>query len=209
MCNDAEDDRIAAMYLLIDNYDSFAHNLARYFMCAGITVDIRRNDQVSLDEIDEMNPEAIILSPGPCTPSEAGLCIQIIQAFGTHIPILGICLGHQAIGEAFGTGASKTQHLMHGKASPIHHDNSGIFTNLPNPFDAGRYHSLIIQPDENSPLKITAHTNHGIVMGVQHQTYPTYGVQFHPESILTPQGENLIYNFIDIVRAWNQEKKAA
>lgn len=194
------------MYLLIDNYDSFAHNLARYFICQDIETDVRRNDQITLDEIETINPEAIILSPGPCTPAEAGLCIEIVKSYGARIPLLGICLGHQAIGEAYGTPAHTTDHLCHGKASDISHDGMGLFHDLPNPMQAGRYHSLIIEPDQNNPLQVTAKTTDGLIMGVQHKEHPVYGVQFHPESILTPQGDKLIYNFIRIVKDWHKDQ---
>ena len=190
------------MILLIDNYDSFVHNLARYFTLAGWETRIARNDAITLEEIEALQPQAIALSPGPCTPREAGICIPLIQRFAPSIPILGVCLGHQAIGEAFGGQTMRARRPVHGKASLISHTGEGIFSGLPTPLRAGRYHSLISEIPQNSPLAITATSEDGAIMGFAHQDYPTYGVQFHPESILTEHGMEMIENFSLLARAW-------
>ena len=185
------------MILLIDNYDSFVHNLARYVRELGFTADVQRNDALTLAQIGELNPSHIILSPGPCTPNEAGITLDVISHFSKHIPILGVCLGHQAIGQAFGGDVVQAKHPTHGKASLIHHDQKGIFQNLPTPIKAARYHSLSVsQTTLPTCLNITATTDDGEIMGLQHQTYPTVGVQFHPESILTEHGHQLLLNFL-------------
>jgi para-aminobenzoate synthetase component II len=185
------------MLLVIDNYDSFTYNLVQYLGEMGAEMVIHRNDQITLSEIEAMRPEKIVISPGPCTPKEAGISIDLIRKFASQIPILGVCLGHQAIGEAFGGEVIRASRLMHGKTSMIEHDGRSIYHQLPNPFEATRYHSLIIRresmPDD---LKITAWTKEGEVMGVRHKSFPIEGVQFHPESILTQVGKDLLKNFL-------------
>jgi anthranilate synthase/aminodeoxychorismate synthase-like glutamine amidotransferase len=185
------------MLLLIDNYDSFTYNLYQYLSELGADVQVRRNDQVSIGEIESMSPDHIVISPGPCTPSEAGLSCQIIEAFGPNTPVLGVCLGHQAIGQTYGGRVLQAPEPMHGKTSLMYHEGQGVFRNLPLPFEANRYHSLIVErstlPDE---LEITAETADGLIMGIRHCTYPVEGVQFHPESIMTPIGKDLLRNFL-------------
>jgi len=187
------------MTLLIDNYDSFTFNLAQYLGQMGENVEIRRNDQITLDEIEELHPERIIISPGPCTPKEAGISVPLIQRFAGKIPILGVCLGHQAIGAAFGGRVVRAKKLMHGKTSEIKHDSKTIFRGLPQPFVATRYHSLIV--DRKSlprALEISAETDDGIIMGLRHRKLRIEGVQFHPESVLTDAGFQLLKNFLTI-----------
>ena len=187
------------MILLIDNYDSFTFNLAQYLGQMGENVEIRRNDQITLDEIEELHPERIIISPGPCTPKEAGISVPLIQRFAGKIPILGVCLGHQAIGAAFGGRVVRAKKLMHGKTSEIKHDSKTIFRGLPQPFVATRYHSLIV--DRKSlprALEISAETDDGIIMGLRHRKLRIEGVQFHPESVLTDAGFQLLKNFLTI-----------
>jgi anthranilate synthase/aminodeoxychorismate synthase-like glutamine amidotransferase len=184
--------------LLIDNYDSFTYNLYQYLCELGAEVEVRRNDEVTLDEIEAMAPEKIVLSPGPCTPREAGISVDVIKRFGEGTPILGVCLGHQCIGEAYGGVVDKAGEIVHGKTSAIHHRSQGVFGGLPEPFDAIRYHSLVITKDSVPDcLEVTAWTDSGLVMGVKHKTYPVQGVQFHPESILTPVGKDLLKNFLE------------
>jgi anthranilate synthase/aminodeoxychorismate synthase-like glutamine amidotransferase len=184
--------------LVVDNYDSFTYNLVQYLGELGADVEVRRNDAVTLDEIAARKPDAIVLSPGPCTPKEAGISVPIIERFAGEIPILGVCLGHQAIGAALGGNIVRAPRIMHGKTSPIHHDGRGVFRDLPDPFDATRYHSLVIEreslPDE---LEVTAWTAEGEIMGVRHRHLALEGVQFHPESILTLEGKKLLQNFLD------------
>ncbi len=187
------------MILMIDNFDSFTYNLVQYLGEMGCDLQVRRNDEISVEEIRELNPEKIIISPGPCSPNEAGVSVDVIREFGGKIPILGVCLGHQAIGAALGGNIVRAQSLMHGKTSPITHDGQGVFQNLPSPFDGTRYHSLVIEretlPDE---LEITAQTADGEIMGVRHKTWKLEGVQFHPESILTGEnGRELLRNFVE------------
>jgi anthranilate synthase/aminodeoxychorismate synthase-like glutamine amidotransferase len=186
------------MLLLIDNYDSFTYNLYQYLSESGTEVEVRRNDQVTLDEIAAMQPERIVISPGPCTPNEAGLSCEIIAAFGPCIPILGVCLGHQAIGQVYGGRVIRAPEPMHGKTSLIYHHGEGVFRSLPAPFAANRYHSLIVD-GTNLPqeLEITAKTDDGLIMGLRHRSYPVEGVQFHPESIMTPVGKDLLHNFLE------------
>jgi para-aminobenzoate synthetase component II len=187
------------MILLIDNYDSFTFNLAQYLGQMGQNVQIHRNDQITLDEIEELHPERIIISPGPCTPKEAGISVPLIQRFAGKIPILGVCLGHQAIGAAFGGRVVRAKKLMHGKTSEIKHDSKTIFRGLPQPFVATRYHSLIV--DRKSlprALEISAETDDGIIMGLRHRKLGVEGVQFHPESVLTDAGFQLLKNFLTI-----------
>lgn len=196
------------MILLIDNYDSFVHNLARHMVLAGWETLIARNDKISISDIKTMKPEAIILSPGPCTPLEAGICMKAVKTF-THIPILGICLGHQCIGEVYGMPTRRTPTPMHGRASAITHNGDEIFTNVPETFEAGRYHSLEIENAGETTLAVIARTQNNDIMAVKHKTHPTYGLQFHPESILTPSGMQIIQNFSSLARAWNVRRLAA
>jgi anthranilate synthase/aminodeoxychorismate synthase-like glutamine amidotransferase len=187
------------MILMIDNYDSFTYNLVQYVAQMGADVRVFRNDQIGLDEIEKMGPEAILLSPGPCSPKEAGITVGVIRAFYQKVPILGVCLGHQAIGYAFGGRVVRAGRVMHGKTSPILNDGKTIFQGLPNPFVAGRYHSLIVEK-ESMPdcLMVTAQTEEGEIMGIRHRQYPVEGIQFHPESILTPTGKRIIRNFLEM-----------
>ena len=185
------------MLLMIDNYDSFTYNLVQYLRELGAEVEVRRNDRITLEEIRAMRPERIVLSPGPCTPAEAGICCDLVRAFGATTPLLGVCLGHQCIGAAYGGRIVRAARLMHGKTSPIRHDGQTLFDGLPNPFEATRYHSLLIER-ESLPacLTISAETAEGEIMGVRHRTDPVEGVQFHPESILTQAGKALLRNFL-------------
>ncbi|ABK61089.1 MULTISPECIES: anthranilate synthase component II [Clostridium] len=184
------------MILMIDNYDSFTYNLVQYLKCLKEDVLIYRNDSITLDEIEKLNPDMIVLSPGPCTPKESGICKDIIKSFKT-IPILGICLGHQTIGYCFGANVVKANEPVHGKVSPIIHKNTGVFRNLPNPLKVTRYHSLIIER-ESLPdfLEVTAETDKGEIMGIRHKEYLIEGVQFHPESILSECGMDILKNFL-------------
>ena len=185
------------MLLLIDNYDSFTYNLYQYLAELGAEVVVRRNDQVTLDEIESMQPKQIVISPGPCTPNEAGLSCAIIEAFGSRIPLLGVCLGHQALGQVFGGRVVRAPLPMHGKTSLMYHQGQGVFRNLPQPFEANRYHSLIVERDTlPETLEITAETDDGLIIGLRHRSFPVEGVQFHPESIMTPVGKELLGNFL-------------
>lgn len=185
------------MILVIDNYDSFTYNLVQYLGELDQSLEVRRNDEISISEIEAMKPSRIVISPGPGVPRDAGISIELIRKFSGKIPILGVCLGHQAIGEAFGGEVVRAPRLMHGKTSPVHHDGKTIFKGLPNPFEATRYHSLIIRR-ETLPdcLEISAETSEKEIMGVRHKEYPVEGVQFHPESILTKCGKDLLSNFL-------------
>ncbi|MDR3631360.1 MAG: aminodeoxychorismate/anthranilate synthase component II [Desulfocapsaceae bacterium] len=191
------------MIVIIDNYDSFTYNIVQTIAAncirEGRKADIRvfRNDAISIAEIEAMNPDRLLVSPGPCTPAEAGISIEAIRHFGGRIPVLGVCLGHQSIGEAFGGRTVRAGRIMHGKTSPMHHDGRGIFTSLPNPFDGMRYHSLVIE-EQGMPdcLVVTARTDQGELMGVRHRSLMVEGVQFHPESIMTPAGITLLQNFM-------------
>lgn len=187
------------MILIIDNYDSFTYNLYQYIGEMVKKVEVYRNDKLTIKEIEEMSPEKIIISPGPCTPSEAGISIDVIKYFADKIPILGVCLGHQAIGVAFGGRIIRSYEIMHGKTSLIYHDGKTIFTGLPNPFEATRYHSLIVEK-ETLPdcLIVSAWTLNGIIMGIRHKEFKVEGVQFHPESILTKVGKDLLKNFLKL-----------
>ena len=186
------------MLLLIDNYDSFTYNLYQYLSEMGANVQVRRNDVVTLDEIEVMQPEQIVISPGPCTPHEAGISCQVIATFGPRIPLLGVCLGHQAIGQVYGGQVVRAPEPMHGKTSLMYHQGQGVFRNLPVPFEANRYHSLLVERSTlPAELAITAETADGLVMGLRHRTYPVEGVQFHPESIMTPVGKDLLRNFLN------------
>ena len=189
-----------------DNYDSFVHNLARYVEQAGHETKILRNDEINVDEIKALHPEAIIISPGPKTPKDAGICIELVKKLGSTIPILGVCLGHQVIGEAM-DGITIRHEPTHGKSTKIHHNRHDLFEGLPNPLTVGRYHSLIIQTP-HPELEITAVDEQDTPMAIQHTIFPLFGVQFHPESILTPEGLQIIQNFSDIVKQWNKEKAA-
>lgn len=185
------------MILMIDNYDSFTYNLVQYLGAMGETIRVYRNDQITLEEIEALNPDHIIISPGPCTPNEAGISLAAIKHFAGKIPILGVCLGHQAIGQAFGGEVVRASRLMHGKTSLIYHDNRGIFQNIQNPVIATRYHSLTVHK-ETLPacLEVSAVTDCGELMGLRHKVFPIEGVQFHPESILTEQGMDMLRNFV-------------
>ncbi len=187
------------MLIVIDNYDSFTYNLVQYLGELGQDIRVYRNDKITLKEIESLKPEKIVISPGPCTPKEAGISVDLIKQFAGKIPILGVCLGHQSIGYALGGEIIHAKKLMHGKTSMINHDGKTIFKNLPNPFEATRYHSLVIEresiPDE---LEISAETDDGEIMGVRHKEYIIEGVQFHPESILTKAGKDLLRNFLEL-----------
>lgn len=187
------------MLLVIDNYDSFTYNLAQYLLELKQDLDIRRNDKITVDQIRELNPAAVVISPGPCTPNEAGVSLGLIEQLAPSTPILGVCLGHQCIGQAFGGNVVRAPELMHGKTSQIHHDGGTIFEDLPMPFEATRYHSLIVDretlPDS---LEVCAETDDGLIMGLRHKEYAVHGVQFHPESILTPTGKDLLRNYLKL-----------
>jgi anthranilate synthase component 2 len=186
------------MLLMIDNYDSFTYNLVQYFGELGEEVAVYRNDEIALDEVARLKPARIVVSPGPCTPNEAGISVPLIKRFAGEIPVLGVCLGHQSIGQAFGGRIVHAKQLMHGKTSAIRHNDAGVFKGLPNPFQATRYHSLVIER-ESLPdcFEITAWTDDGEIMGVRHKTLAVEGVQFHPESILTEHGHKLLRNFLE------------
>ena len=187
------------MLLMIDNYDSFTYNLVQYFGELGEEVRVFRNDRITLEEIKTMGPERIVVSPGPCSPEEAGISVAAIRHFAGKIPILGVCLGHQAIGAAFCGKVIRSSHLMHGKTSPIHHDGKGLFSGLPNPFEATRYHSLIVERSTLPEcLEMTAWVAEGEIMGIRHRELPLWGVQFHPESILTVGGMEILRNFLEM-----------
>ncbi len=185
------------MLLLIDNYDSFTYNLYQYLSELGAEVEVVRNDETGLEEIEALAPERIVISPGPRTPKEAGISSDVIRRFGERIPTLGVCLGHQCIGDAYGGRVSGAGEIVHGKTSVIHHDGRGVFQGLPNPFEAIRYHSLAIEPATVPDcLEVTAKTEKGVIMGVRHKQHPVEGIQFHPESILTEVGKDLLRNFL-------------
>src|SRR5215475_3054362 len=185
------------MLLLIDNYDSFSYNLAQYFGELGCTLRVKRNDEISLDEINALAPTHICISPGPCTPREAGISKDLVLRFGAKIPILGVCLGHQCIAEAYGGKIARASILMHGKSSKIRHNGSGLFADLPTPFEAGRYHSLVVERNSfPTCLQIIAESEDGEIMALRHREFPVYGVQFHPESVLTRDGKKLLARFL-------------
>jgi len=190
------------MLLVIDNYDSFTYNLVQYLGELGVEMRVARNDEIALDQIRALRPDRLLISPGPCSPKEAGLSNEIIRVFGPTIPTLGVCLGHQCIGHVFGGDIVRADRLMHGKTSPIYHNGKDLFAGMPNPFTATRYHSLIIRRDTlPSCLEITAETRpEGEIMGVRHKTLPIWGVQFHPESILTQDGKRILVNFLSLTR---------
>ena len=187
------------MILVIDNYDSFTFNLVQYLWELGASVEVFRNDKIDIAGIRDRRPEALVLSPGPCTPSEAGVCVPAISELSGAIPILGVCLGHQAIGQAFGGRVVRAKRVMHGKTSPIQHDGSGIFSGVRAPLEGGRYHSLVVERDSLPPiLRITASSQDDEeIMAIAHREHPTVGVQFHPESVLTPEGKKLLANFLE------------
>jgi anthranilate synthase component 2 len=185
------------MLLMIDNYDSFTYNLVQYFGELGEDVVVHRNDEITLDAIEALHPDRIVISPGPCTPNEAGVSVPLIERFAGKIPILGVCLGHQSIGQAFGGKIVRAKNVMHGKNSAITHGDEGVFHDLPSPLSATRYHSLVIERDSlPACLEVTAESEDGEIMGVRHRTLPVEGVQFHPESILTRSGKDLLRNFV-------------
>jgi anthranilate synthase/aminodeoxychorismate synthase-like glutamine amidotransferase len=187
------------MILVIDNYDSFTYNLVQYLGEMQVRMDISRNDQISIAQIHEINPDRILISPGPCSPKESGLSNDIIRTFGPRVPLLGVCLGHQCIGHVFGAEVVVNYRMMHGKTSPIRHNGRELFRGMPDPFAATRYHSLVIKRDTVPDcLEITAETAEGEIMGVRHETFPIWGVQFHPESILTENGRQILQNFLSL-----------
>jgi len=186
------------MIAMIDNYDSFTYNLVQYLGELGAELCVFRNDAVSVEELDALSPSHIVISPGPGTPKEAGVSKEVIRKLGPRCPVLGVCLGHQCIGEVFGGRVVRAGRLMHGKTSAIHHYGRDLFLGLPKPFEATRYHSLIVEEPLPEQLKVTAFTQEGELMGLQHREYPIYGVQFHPESILTPQGKQILHNFLAV-----------
>ena len=187
------------MLLLLDNYDSFTYNLVQHFGELGCEPVVRRNDAISLDEIAKLKPTHICISPGPGRPAEAGISEEVVRRFAPSVPLLGVCLGHQCIAEVFGGQVVRAERLMHGKTSEIHHDGSGVFAGLPNPFSATRYHSLIVAPETlPNELAVSARTAEGEIMGLQHREFPLHGVQFHPESILTALGKKLLANFLTL-----------
>lgn len=187
------------MLLVIDNYDSFTYNLVQYFGELGADPLVKRNDAITLEEVEKMRPHKIVISPGPGRPAEAGVSMELIRKFGEKVPILGVCLGHQCMGEVYGGKVVRAGRLMHGKTSPIQHDGKGVFRGLPNPFEATRYHSLMVeQSSVPSCLEVCAETAEGEIMGLRHRKYPVHGVQFHPESILSKEGKDLLANFLKI-----------
>ena len=187
---------------MIDNYDSFTYNLYQYLCELGAEVEVARNDKISVEEIQDMSPDGIIISPGPSTPLEAGISNDVIRQFGPTVPILGVCLGHQCIGYVYGAKVGRADEIRHGKTSMVNHNGAGVLAGLPNPFEAIRYHSLVVFPETlPDTLEITAKTDNGLIMGLRHKEHPVEGVQFHPESILTPDGKHLLQNFLDQVSA--------
>ncbi len=192
------------MYILIDNYDSFTYNLFHYLGSFGVEVVVRRNDAVSVEEVLAWKPDAIVISPGPCDPDRAGICLELIRRAAGHVPVLGVCLGHQSIGQVFGGRVVRAPKPMHGKMSSITHRGEGLFATLPSPFRATRYHSLMVEPTElPEDLEVTATSEDGVIQGLQHRKWPIYGVQFHPESIETEHGMQIIGNFFDLARRSN------
>lgn len=185
------------MIVVIDNYDSFTYNLVQYLGELGAEIAVFRNDQVTLEEIQALNPDQIVISPGPGDPDDGGISQDVIRAFGPTTPILGVCLGHQCMGAVYGGNVTRAPRLMHGKTSPVYHNGRGLFTGIPSPFNATRYHSLIVEEPLPDSLQVTAFTSEGEVMALQHKEYPVVGVQFHPESILTEHGKRILQNFLD------------
>tara|TARA_R110002020_G_scaffold97009_4_gene231775 strand:+ start:271 stop:870 length:600 start_codon:yes stop_codon:yes gene_type:complete len=195
--------------LVIDNYDSFTYNLVHFLGELGADITVVRNDKITLEDLAAMAPEAIVLSPGPCTPTEAGICLAVIDRFKAEIPMLGVCLGHQAIGQAMGGDVIRAPHLVHGKTSMISHSGKGLFRGLNAGFEATRYHSLIVRAETlPTSLEVTATTDDGLIMGMQHTSLPLHGVQFHPESIASENGHALLQNFLNIARDFNQKRAA-
>ncbi|MCB1442779.1 MAG: aminodeoxychorismate/anthranilate synthase component II [Methyloceanibacter sp.] len=189
------------MLTLIDNYDSFTYNLVHFLGELGAETQVYRNDKVTVDKVLAERPEAIVLSPGPCDPDRAGICLELVRRAGPEVPILGVCLGHQTIGQVYGGKVVRAPYLMHGKLSKVHHTGKGIFQGLPQDFSATRYHSLVVDPETlPAELEVTAETADGIIMGMQHTRYPVHGVQFHPESIASEHGHRLLANFLDLAR---------
>ncbi len=192
--------------LMIDNYDSFTYNLVQALLVLGADVTVRTNDEISVDEAVDFGPTHVVISPGPGRPEEAGVSVEVIRSFARRVPVLGVCLGHQALAVAFDSTVGAAQSLMHGKPSPVYHDRRTIYEGLPNPFTAGRYHSLAVLEDELSPeLVITSYTSEGEIMGLRHRELPLEGVQFHPESLLTPVGDRLLMNFLQLLPAKQPE----
>ena len=195
--------------LVIDNYDSFTYNLVHFLGELGANVIVRRNDKITVDEVLEMDPDAIVISPGPCTPNEAGICLDLIDKAGPEIPILGVCLGYQAMGQAYGGTVNRAPTLMHGKLSEIHHTGRGVFRGINGNFQATRYHSLQVDPKTMPDvLEVTATADDGVIMGAMHRSYPVHGVEFHPESIASEHGHLILKNFLDIAEAWNKRHRA-
>ena len=192
------------MLLLIDNYDSFTYNLVHFLGELGAEVKVVRNDKITADEALAMKPEAIVLSPGPCDPDKAGICLELVEKAAGEVPIMGVCLGHQTIGQIYGGDVVRAPTLMHGKMSTVHHDGKGVFKGLNKDFEATRYHSLVVDPATlPDSLEVTARTDDGIIMGLQHKTHPVHGVQFHPESIASEHGHALLKNFLDMAAEFN------
>jgi anthranilate synthase component 2 len=197
------------MILLIDNYDSFTFNLVHFLGELGAVCDVRRNDALTPEQALALDPEAIVLSPGPCSPNEAGICCDLIRAAAGRVALLGVCLGHQAIGQVFGAEVVRAPKPMHGKVSPVFHNGTDVFAGLPSPFNATRYHSLTVRPESFSDqLQVTARTEDGVIMGLRHKVYPVFGVQFHPESIASEHGHRLLANFLDLAHGRNQPAAA-
>jgi len=195
--------------LVIDNYDSFTYNLVHFLGELGTESTVKRNDKITLDEVAALSPEAIVLSPGPATPDTAGICLPLIARFASTTPILGVCLGHQALGQSFGGDVIRAPQLMHGKTSAINHTGKGLFRGLNSGFEATRYHSLIVKPETlPATLEVTASTDDGLIMGMQHRNYPSHGVQFHPESIASENGHAILQNFLNLARDFNLRKAA-
>jgi anthranilate synthase/aminodeoxychorismate synthase-like glutamine amidotransferase len=191
------------LILVIDNYDSFTYNLVQYLGELGAEVVVKRNDEVTVDQIGEMDPDGLVLSPGPCAPAQAGITVPAIQRYGQHIPTLGVCLGHQAIGEAYGGEVVRAGKVMHGKTSQIQHDGKGVFAGIPSPMEVMRYHSLVVEPSslpECLEVVAVAANNPSEIHGVRHKSHPVYGVQFHPESVMTPHGKQLLKNFLELTK---------
>jgi anthranilate synthase component 2 len=194
--------------LVVDNYDSFTYNLVHFLGELGAELVVRRNDKISVDDVLAMDPEGIVISPGPCTPNEAGICLPLIERAGPRIPIFGVCLGHQAIGQVYGGTVVRAPRLMHGKLSQIRHTRRSVFRGINGPFQATRYHSLTIAPASlPSVLEVTANADDDVIMGVMHRSLPVHGVQFHPESIASENGHQILKNFLDIAAAWNERNR--
>ncbi len=196
--------------VLIDNYDSFTWNLVHYLGELGAQVDVVRNDQITSQQVLARQPDAIVLSPGPCTPNEAGICLDLIEKASSTIPMFGVCLGHQAMGQVFGGVVARAPYPLHGKTSQILHEGRGVFRGINAPFDATRYHSLIVELDTlPSCLEVTGHTQDGLIMGLSHRQLPVHGVQFHPESIASQHGHRILRNFLDLAHEWNEHQRPA